>query len=133
MLMTLKQAQNARAKAAQAPIQPVFVITVEDPQKVGDPVRGYTMYTVHTKVSIFSCSNLLPSITVAHRRLVHYFQSLHFPCFAVSLTFCGYMRLCQTITLVLWFHQYQRRILLADFRTLSSSNGDLVSSSVFKR
>jgi sorting nexin-1/2 len=27
-----------------------FTITVDDPQKVGDPIRGYTMYTVHTKV-----------------------------------------------------------------------------------
>lgn len=28
----------------------MFVITVDDPQKVGDPIRAYTMYTVHTKV-----------------------------------------------------------------------------------
>ena len=28
----------------------MFVITVDDPQKVGDPIRGYTMYTVHTRV-----------------------------------------------------------------------------------
>jgi sorting nexin-1/2 len=32
-------------------IQPVFTISVEDPQKVGDPIRSFTMYTVHTKVS----------------------------------------------------------------------------------
>ena len=31
-------------------IQPVFVITVDDPQKVGDPIRSFTMYTVHTRV-----------------------------------------------------------------------------------
>ena len=31
-------------------IQPVFVISVDDPQRVGDPIRAYTMYTVHTKV-----------------------------------------------------------------------------------
>jgi hypothetical protein len=34
-----------------API-PVFVIKVEDPQKVGDAIRGYTMYTVQTQVRI---------------------------------------------------------------------------------
>ncbi|GLB41935.1 putative vps5 C terminal like [Lyophyllum shimeji] len=32
-------------------LQPVFVITVDDPQKVGDPIRGYTMYTVHTRTT----------------------------------------------------------------------------------
>ncbi|PPQ96270.1 hypothetical protein CVT26_005657 [Gymnopilus dilepis] len=32
-------------------IQPVFVITVDDPQKVGDPIRGFTMYTVHTRTT----------------------------------------------------------------------------------
>jgi sorting nexin-1/2 len=31
-------------------LQPVFVITVDDPQKVGDPIRPFTMYTVHTRV-----------------------------------------------------------------------------------
>jgi hypothetical protein len=37
-------------------IQPVFMITVDDPQKVGDPIRSFTMYTVHTRVSLFSSS-----------------------------------------------------------------------------
>lgn len=32
-------------------IQPVFIISVDDPQKVGDPIRSFTMYTVHTQVS----------------------------------------------------------------------------------
>jgi sorting nexin-1/2 len=35
-------------------IQPVFMITVDDPQKVGDPIRSFTMYTVHTRVTLFS-------------------------------------------------------------------------------
>lgn len=35
-----------------AGLQPVFVVTVDDPQKVGDPIRQYIMYTVHTRVSI---------------------------------------------------------------------------------
>lgn len=29
----------------------MFIITVDDPQKVGDPIRGFTMYTVHTHTS----------------------------------------------------------------------------------
>ncbi|KAJ7577034.1 Vps5 C terminal like-domain-containing protein [Mycena floridula] len=32
-------------------LQPIFVITVDDPQKVGDPIRGYIMYTVHTRTT----------------------------------------------------------------------------------
>jgi sorting nexin-1/2 len=38
---------------------PVFTIHVSDPQKVGDPIRGYTMYTVHTNTtsSAFSKSS----------------------------------------------------------------------------
>ncbi|OCH85499.1 Vps5-domain-containing protein [Obba rivulosa] len=32
-------------------IQPTFVITVDDPQRVGDPIRAYTMYTVHTRTT----------------------------------------------------------------------------------
>ena len=32
-------------------LQPVFSMTVDDPQKVGSPIGAYTMYTVHTRVS----------------------------------------------------------------------------------
>ena len=31
----------------------MFTITVDDPQRVGDPIRGYTLYTVHTRVNLF--------------------------------------------------------------------------------
>ena len=34
----------------QSQIQALFVISVEDPQKVGDHIRPYIMYTVHTQV-----------------------------------------------------------------------------------
>ncbi|KAM6497135.1 Vps5 C terminal like domain containing protein [Amanita muscaria] len=36
---------------AKSKIQPLFVITVDDPQKVGDPIRSYMMYTVHTRTT----------------------------------------------------------------------------------
>ncbi|KAH7921295.1 Vps5-domain-containing protein [Leucogyrophana mollusca] len=32
-------------------LQPLFVISVDDPQRVGDPIRAFTMYTVHTRTS----------------------------------------------------------------------------------
>ncbi|KXN87413.1 Vacuolar protein sorting-associated protein vps5 [Leucoagaricus sp. SymC.cos] len=44
------KALNARA-GGKANIQPVYVITVDDPQKVGDPIRSFTMYTVHTRTT----------------------------------------------------------------------------------
>lgn len=43
-------------------IQPVFTISVDDPQKVGDPIRSFTMYTVHTRVSVTFLPFLLCSI-----------------------------------------------------------------------
>lgn len=30
---------------------PIFVISVDDPQRVGDPIRSFTMYTVHTRTT----------------------------------------------------------------------------------
>lgn len=39
---------NGTAAAVPKPGEVLFNITVNDPQKVGDPIRGYTMYTVHT-------------------------------------------------------------------------------------
>jgi sorting nexin-1/2 len=41
--------QTATPEKQEAGLQPVFTITVEDPQKVGDPIRAFIMYTVHTK------------------------------------------------------------------------------------
>ncbi|KAK0467060.1 Vps5 C terminal like-domain-containing protein [Desarmillaria tabescens] len=34
--------------------QPMFDISVDDPQKVGDPIRSFTMYTVHTRTTVSS-------------------------------------------------------------------------------
>ncbi|KAG6919516.1 hypothetical protein DXG01_005106 [Tephrocybe rancida] len=54
---TLKHAENRLSsdvpplKRNDSGLQPVFVISVDDPQKVGDPIRGYTMYTVHTRTT----------------------------------------------------------------------------------
>jgi len=45
--------------------QPVFTITVEDPQKVGDPIRAFIMYTVHTKTASAAFSK--PSFSVLRR------------------------------------------------------------------
>lgn len=41
--------QTAPPEKKETGLQPVFAITVEDPQKVGDPIRAFIMYTVHTK------------------------------------------------------------------------------------
>ncbi|EED79776.1 predicted protein, partial [Postia placenta Mad-698-R] len=43
--------RSASSARNDSGLQPVFVITVDDPQKVGDPIRAYTMYTVHTKTT----------------------------------------------------------------------------------
>ncbi|KAI0285806.1 Vps5 C terminal like-domain-containing protein [Russula aff. rugulosa BPL654] len=46
-------------------LQSVFAITVEDPQKVGDPIRAFIMYTVHTKTTSPAFSK--PSFSVLRR------------------------------------------------------------------
>ena len=48
-----KTPQPTKAIRNDKGIQPVFMITVDDPQKVGDPIRSFTMYTVHTRVNAF--------------------------------------------------------------------------------
>ncbi|KAH9479365.1 Vacuolar protein sorting-associated protein vps5 [Psilocybe cubensis] len=42
---------TSSAKPPANGLQPVFTITVDDPQKVGDPIRSFTMYTVHTRTT----------------------------------------------------------------------------------
>jgi sorting nexin-1/2 len=46
-----KSPQPTKAIRNDNGIQPVFVITVDDPQKIGDPIRSFTMYTVHTRTT----------------------------------------------------------------------------------
>ncbi|KAI0372691.1 Vps5-domain-containing protein [Pilatotrama ljubarskyi] len=45
------EASSSAPQKRDSGIQPVFVISVDDPQRVGDPIRAYTMYTVHTKTT----------------------------------------------------------------------------------
>ncbi|THU87984.1 Vps5-domain-containing protein [Dendrothele bispora CBS 962.96] len=40
-----------RNASTRTDLRPEFVITVDDPQKVGDPIRSFTMYTVHTRTT----------------------------------------------------------------------------------
>ncbi|KAF5387361.1 hypothetical protein D9757_005745 [Collybiopsis confluens] len=49
---TPKQNQSAaRSLSTRDSLPPLFTITVDDPQKVGDPIRSYVMYTVHTRTT----------------------------------------------------------------------------------
>ncbi|KIK61789.1 hypothetical protein GYMLUDRAFT_165891 [Collybiopsis luxurians FD-317 M1] len=53
-LSTSPQKQNqsaARSLSTRDDLPPLFTITVDDPQKVGDPIRPYVMYTVHTRTT----------------------------------------------------------------------------------
>ncbi|KAF7370555.1 Beta-glucan synthesis-associated [Mycena sanguinolenta] len=54
VLQTVRQPPPERAstiKPGRDGLPPVFVISVDDPQKVGDPIRSFTMYTVHTRTT----------------------------------------------------------------------------------
>ena len=83
-------------------LQPLFVISVEDPQKVGDPIRSFTMYTVHTRVgSLPCCEYFSPIKHISCIRLhLRFSKSLHsLSCGAIP-TFFGSMKPCRPITLV---------------------------------
>ncbi|KAJ7116045.1 Vps5 C terminal like-domain-containing protein [Mycena epipterygia] len=52
VLQTVRHPDRADTlKPGKDGLQPVFVISVDDPQKVGDPIRSFTMYTVHTRTT----------------------------------------------------------------------------------
>ncbi|KAH9019146.1 Vps5 C terminal like-domain-containing protein [Lactarius hengduanensis] len=57
--------QETPAAKKETGLQPLFAITVDDPQKVGDPIRAYTMYTVHSKTTSPMFSQ--PSFSVLRR------------------------------------------------------------------
>ncbi|KAI9458113.1 Vps5-domain-containing protein [Russula earlei] len=61
----LRPRPTAPPEKKETGLQPVFTITVEDPQKVGDPIRAFTMYTVHTKTTSPTFSK--PSFSVLRR------------------------------------------------------------------
>ncbi|KAI9451700.1 Vps5-domain-containing protein [Lactarius psammicola] len=46
-----RPSQTTPAAKKETGLQPLFTITVDDPQKVGDPIRAFTMYTVHSKTT----------------------------------------------------------------------------------
>ncbi|KAH9004759.1 Vps5-domain-containing protein [Lactarius hatsudake] len=63
--LRLRPPQETPAAKKETGLQPLFTITVDDPQKVGDPIRAYTMYTVHTKTTSPMFSQ--PSFSVLRR------------------------------------------------------------------
>ncbi|KAE9394721.1 Vps5-domain-containing protein [Gymnopus androsaceus JB14] len=44
-------ARSLSSRPEDSSLPPLFTITVDDPQKVGDPIRSYVMYTVHTRTT----------------------------------------------------------------------------------
>ncbi|KAF7308497.1 Beta-glucan synthesis-associated [Mycena chlorophos] len=54
ILQTIRQrdgGDQGKQQMGRDGLPPVFVVTVDDPQKVGDPIRSFTMYTVHTRTT----------------------------------------------------------------------------------
>jgi sorting nexin-1/2 len=115
--------QTTPAEKKETGLQPVFAITVEDPQRVGDPIRAFIMYTVHTKACSVRirlrahCSDLLT------RPLLPNFPSLRFLFFAATQTSCGCMRPFRSITLGWLYLLFLRRVLLDVSMTSLYSNG----------
>ena len=72
--------QTTPTEKKEAGLQPVFAITVEDPQKVGDPIRAFIMYTVHTKAR---------SVRIRLRVAVLSFLPDHFSGIFQAFVFCS--------------------------------------------
>ncbi|KAJ7043672.1 Vps5 C terminal like-domain-containing protein [Mycena alexandri] len=52
VLQTVRHPERADTlKPTKDGLPPIFQISVDDPQKVGDPIRSFTMYTVHTRTT----------------------------------------------------------------------------------
>ncbi|KAJ6591516.1 Vps5 C terminal like-domain-containing protein [Mycena vulgaris] len=52
VLQTVRHPDRAETlKPSKDGLHPLFVISVDDPQKVGDPIRSFIMYTVHTRTT----------------------------------------------------------------------------------
>lgn len=97
-------------------ICPVFVITVDDPQKVGDPIRSFTMYTVHTRVRADIIS-LVSSYDVFLRQHHRCSKNLLSPfCDVIQISY-GCTRRFLLTTQESWSHQFRRRTLSDDLTT----------------
>lgn len=72
-------------------LQPVFSITVDDPQRVGSPISAYTMYTVHTRVGAFLHFGPFEALTSPRRLLLSSANRLS-PSSVVTRTSCGSMK-----------------------------------------
>ena len=115
--------QTTPAEKKESGLQPVFVISVEDPQKVGDPIRAFIMYTVHTKACSLRTRLRIVCSELLTRPLLRHFPSLHFLFFAATQTSCGCMRPFPSIILELLYPPFPRRVLLDVSMTNLYSNG----------
>jgi len=113
-------------------LQPVFSITVDDPQKVGSPIGAYTMYTVHTRVSAFFYSSL-HEIPRPVRQLPPCSVDQPSPSSVDIRTSCGSTKLFLRTIQALLSPQCQRRTLSAGSTTNSSNNGGSPSKGVYRR
>lgn len=113
-------------------LQPVFSITVDDPQKVGSPIGAYTMYTVHTRVSTSFHSKAFEMLK-SPRRLLRCTAGRPSPSSVVTQTSCGSTKHFPRTTQGLLFLQYRRKILSAGSTITLSNSGDWLSKGVYRR
>ena len=115
--------QTTPAEKTESGQEAVFAISVEDPQKVGDPIRAFIMYTVHTKACSLRIRLRIGYSELHTRPLLRHFPSLRFLFFAATQTSCGCTRLFPSITLELLYLPFPRRVLLDVSMTNLYSNG----------
>ena len=115
-------------------IQPVFIITVDDPQKVGDPIRSFTMYTVHTRVTPFPYNNPHSKIfNQTNRPLLLYSKNPLSPSYDVILIFFGCTKLFPSTIQASLSHLFLKKTLSVDLMTNLCDSDGWHSRNVYRR
>lgn len=112
----------------------MFVITVGDPQKVGDPISAHIVYTVSTKV-IFPCISYVPYPTYQHPYRQHRrtIANHRFQFYGAIPTFCGSTKPSTQTIRVLLFLPYQRNNHTDVSKARSLSRGGSHSTNVSRK
>lgn len=113
-------------------LQPVFSITVDDPQKVGNPIGAYTMYTVHTRVSTSFYFGFY-DILKPPRPLPPCSADQPSPSSVVTQTSCGSTKHFLRTTQGSLYLRCRRKTLSAGLMTNLSNNGGWLSRGVYRR
>jgi len=107
--------QTAPPEKKETGPQPVFSITVEDPQKVGDPSVRSSRIQFKPRHIASEFASVSAVVNLSSRPLLQHFPSLRFPFFVAIRTVYGCTKPFRPITLEWLFLPFPRRVLFGCF------------------